>query len=181
MVIEAFVGKGVIADPLKKYRDYNFRICRPYGISPSDLREVIADVINNLGKHYDHQNIVDLGLMLLPKFLNPFKKQAIKACLGSCNDFQVICSGLIAKAFQQVGYPTVPRLRPSSSRRPEIQANPYGSRPVMRHYSQILPRDFDLSPNFEIIKFNIVESGQFNFKVLWAETILETSHPIRGL
>ncbi len=61
MVIEAFVGKGVIAEPLNKYRDYNFRICRPYGISPTDLREVIADVTNNLGKHYDHQNIIESG------------------------------------------------------------------------------------------------------------------------
>lgn len=180
MVIEAFVGKGVIAEPMNKYRDYNFRICRPYGISPSDLRDVIAEVVNNLGKHYDHHNIIDLGLMLLPKLLNPFKARAIKACLGRCNDFQVICSGLIAKAFQRVGYPIIPGLCPPSSMRPENQANPYGSRLVMRHYSQILPRDFDLSPNFEILKFNIIESGEFDYKSLWAETILETSQPNSG-
>jgi hypothetical protein len=170
MVIEAFASKGVIAEPISKYQDYNFRICRPYGISSSDLREVIADVVNNHGKQYDHQNIIDLGLMLLPKFLNPFKARAIKACLGSCNDFQVICSGLIAKAFQRVGYPIVPGLCPPSSTKPEVHANPYGSKLVMRHYSQILPRDFDLSPNFEIIKFNIIESGEFNYKSLWAKS-----------
>ena len=32
MLVEAFSGKGVIAVPLKKYKDYNIRICRPYGI-----------------------------------------------------------------------------------------------------------------------------------------------------
>ena len=26
---------------------------------------------------------------------------------------------------------------------------------TMRHYSQILPRDFDLSPNFQIVKLEV--------------------------
>ena len=30
----------------------------------------------------------------------------------------------------------------------------------MRHYSQIVPRDFDLRPNFEIVKYNIIGLGQ---------------------
>jgi len=30
--------------------------------------------------------------------------------LGNCNEFQVICSGMIAKAFQRVGYPIIPAL-----------------------------------------------------------------------
>ena len=55
MVIEAFVGKGVIAEPLNKYRDYNFRICRPYGISSSDLPEVIADVITSNRTYMFHR------------------------------------------------------------------------------------------------------------------------------
>jgi hypothetical protein len=36
----------------------------------------------------------------------------------------------------------------------------------MRHYSQILPRDFDLSPNFQIIKFNNIEEGEFDYRSL---------------
>lgn len=36
----------------------------------------------------------------------------------------------------------------------------------MRHYFQILLRDFDLSPNFQIIKFNITEEGPFDYKQL---------------
>ncbi len=55
MVIEAFVGKGVIAEPINKYRDYNFRICRPYGISSSDLPEVIADVITSNRTYMFHR------------------------------------------------------------------------------------------------------------------------------
>ncbi|MFQ5630447.1 MAG: hypothetical protein ACE5I1_16875 [bacterium] len=66
--------------------------------------------IGNLGRKYDQQNIIDIALMLLPQWLNPFKKRSMKACLGNCNDFQVICSGMIARAFQSVGYPIVPAL-----------------------------------------------------------------------
>jgi len=38
---------------------------------------------------------------------------------------------------------------------------------MMRHFSQILPRDFDLSPNFEIIKFNIIDAGPFDYRSYW--------------
>ncbi len=112
MLIEADIGSGVIAVPLNKYKDYNIRICRPFGISLKDLEIVAAEVISNIGKHYDHQNIVDLALLFLPSFLNPFKKRTIKACLGGCSEYKVICSGMIANAFQKVGYPIVPALLP---------------------------------------------------------------------
>jgi len=50
------------------------------------------------------------------------------------SEFQVICSGSIARAFQRVGV--------------LVRPTPIGS----YHPSWITPRDFDLSPNFEIIK-----------------------------
>jgi hypothetical protein len=177
MIVEAFTGTGVTAEPIRKYQDFNIRVCRPYGILPQDLDSVISDVLGNLGKQYDHRNIIDLGLLLLPPLLNPFKKRTIHACLGSCNEFQVICSGMIAKAFQRVGYPIIPALSPIPMDASSEQHNPYGASLIMRHYSQIMPRHFDISPNFQIIKFNIIEGGEFNYKTLWAQTNFETRHP----
>jgi cell wall-associated NlpC family hydrolase len=168
LLIEAQTGSVVRAVPLKIYQHHNIRICRPFGISSGDLEIVIAEVINNLGKQYDHQNILDLALMLLPSFLNPFKKRTIKACLVGCTEYKVICSGMIAKAFQGVGYPIVPALHDTASAGQE-PGNPYGSKLIMRHYSQITPGDFDLSPNFEIIKYNIIEVGRFEYKSIWAD------------
>jgi hypothetical protein len=167
MLVEADTVSGVVAVPLDKYRDNNIRICRPFGILPEDLETVIADVIGNLGKHYDHQNIVDLALLALPQRLNPFKKRTIKACLGGCTEYKVICSGMIAKAFQKVGYPIVPALAPDTTTEGFHRSNPYGSGVSMRHYSQIVPRDFDLSPNFEIVKYNIIGMGAFDYKSIW--------------
>lgn len=170
MLIEADAGNGVIAVPLSKYKNYNLRICRPFGISTEDLKAVVDHTVDNLGKHYDHENLSDLALLLLPSFLNPFKKRTIQACLGGCTEFKVICSGMIANAFQKVGYPIVPELLPASEGDNPLKNNPYGSKLIMRHYSQIVPRDFDLSPNFEIIKYNIIGlGGSFNYKSIWAE------------
>ena len=169
LLIEAEVGKGVKIAPLRKYEDYNIRICRPYGIIPSDLESVIQTTIRNLGNRYDNQNIIDIGLMLLPFELNPFKKHTINACLGGCNEFRVICSGMIAKSFQSVSYPIVPALEKLQPAKPAWGDNPYGSKLIMRHYSQILPRDFDISPNFEVIKFNIIGGKSFDYKSLWAD------------
>jgi len=168
MLVEADAANGVRAVPLRKYCNDNIRICRPFGIAAKDIKTVVAEVIGNLGRHYDHQNIFDLALLLLPPVLNPFKKRTIKACLGGCTEYEVICSGMIAKAFQKVGYPIVPALLPSADFEKNFSRNPYGASLVMRHYSQIVPRDFDLSPNFEIIKYNIIGMSGFNYRAIWA-------------
>jgi len=107
--------------------------------------------------------------MLLPFQLNPFKKHTINVCLGSCNEFRVICSGMIAKSFQSVSYPIVPALEKLQTAKPALGDNPYGSKLIMRHCSQILLRDFDINPNFEVIKFNIIGDKRFDYKVLWAD------------
>jgi hypothetical protein len=167
MLVEADAARGVVAVPLRKYCDDNIRTCRPFGIRTEDLETVISEVVGNLGRHYDHQNILDLALLALPPVMNPFKKRTIKACLGGCTEYEVICSGMIAKAFQQVGYPIVPALSPSTKAGHDASKNPYGSALVMRHYSQIVPRDFDLSPNFEIIKYNIIGMGDFDYRAIW--------------
>jgi len=171
MLIEAYSGKGVIATPLSKYIDYNLRICRPYEILESDLKIVIQNVISRLGMHYDDQNIIDIALIGLGSIFGTKSKHTTKACLGNCNDYQVICSGMIAQAFQSVGYPIVPALQPQTEQIAHSPTNPYGGGLIMRHYTQILPKDFDLSPNFEIIKFNIIGTSGFDYKSFWIKKI----------
>ncbi|MDJ0784796.1 MAG: YiiX/YebB-like N1pC/P60 family cysteine hydrolase [Desulfosarcinaceae bacterium] len=170
LLVEAFSGQGVIAAPLRNYEDYNIRICRPYGIGDADRRRVVDQVVAKLGMRYDDQNIVAIALMALASIWHTGGRRSIRACLGNCNDYQVICSGMIAQAFQSVGYPIVPALLPRD-RQTSATDNPYGAGLRMRHYTHITPRDFDLSPNFDIIKYNIVGSPRFDYKSLWAEKI----------
>lgn len=169
MLVEAFSGRGVIATPLNYYQDYNIRICRPYGIQKPDLEQVNQAVINKLGMSYDDQNVHDIALMALNSVFRSKRKHTINACLGNCNEYQVICSGMIAQAFQSVGYPIIPAIAPQSPKDTFCDKSPYGGGLIMRHFTQISPRDFDLSPNFEIIKFNIIGSPHFDYKSLWVE------------
>jgi len=177
LVIEAFSGTGVTAAPLRQYQNVNIRVCRPFGISPDDIQRVIDEVMSNLGKKYDQQNIIDLAFFLLPDWLNFSKKRGINACLGDCTEFKVICSGMIARAFQNVGYPISPRLNSDAAANGSMVKSPYGAKLIMRHFSQIIPSDFDLSPNFDVIKFNIIEEGDFDYKHLPWEKSVETGTP----
>ncbi len=170
LLVEAYSGQGVVVTPLDSYRDFNIRICRPYGIRLKDMDAVVADVVSNIGRHYDDRNIQEIAHLVLASVFKPNNQRSHKACLGSCNDFQVICSGMIARAFQRVGYPIVPALHPLAEENGELTSNPYGAKLIMRHFSQILPRDFDLSPNFEVIKFNIV-GMPFHYHKLWQEKL----------
>lgn len=178
LVIEALTDKGVVATPLAKYRWHNIRVCRPFKIDPVDLDRVIDSAIADLGKEYDNRNFLELTLLLLcPVKVGPLKNWTIQTCLGNCTEHQVICSGMIAQAFQRVGYPILPVVDVGDPPDEKLlEAPPYGYPLTMRHYSQILPRDFDLSPNFQIIKFNILEDGDFDYKRLaWkAASVLKT-------
>ncbi len=154
LIVEALTDEGVIAVPLEKYCTHNIRICRPSHIHPADLDRVVNSVVADLGKSYDDRNLLDLALMLVsPVRFGPLKTRSIEACLGNCTELQVICSGMIAKAFQRVGYPILPVVAGAAAEGSALLgAGPHGNLPA-RHYSQTLPRDFDVSPNFNIVKF----------------------------
>ena len=167
MVVEAITGKGVIASPLDKYEFYNLRVCRPYGINKSDAKEAIKYVVGNIGREYDNRNIYDIAFTLLPFGLNPWKKKSLEICIGNCDEFTVTCSGLIAQSFHLVGYPISPAINVADDEKISIEdESPYGNNYTKRHFSQITPADFDLSPNFSIIKFNIIEDGDFDYRSL---------------
>jgi hypothetical protein len=74
----------------------------------------------------------------------------------------VDCSALIAQAFEAVRYPILPKVTQL-----EIQA---ARREILeiRHSSLYAPRDFDISPYFEVVKPTLVAG--FNYKRMdWAD------------
>ena len=180
LVVEALVESGVVLTPLSKYRDYNIRVCRPYNLSSRDVREVIDEALRHVGDVYDIKNVIDLARYFLPVTLVPrrFRREALQ--FGSGEPTRVICSSLIAECFDRVGFPIVPKFAqppdPSAMPRrriwqikPRSEAHPYG---IMKRVSPTLitPRDFDLSPYFEIVKFNVIENLRFDYrKILWAD------------
>src|SRR5258708_21188343 len=84
---------------------------------------------------------------------------------------------MLARAFAHVGYPILPRViidgtEPQSGwRRRWLGGNGHGTRAIYHEEDPALitPRDFDLSPYFDIIKFNHLANGKFDYRPIeWA-------------
>jgi hypothetical protein len=166
-LIEVNIGTGCIAVPLSKYQTYNTRICRPLGLTFEDRRKVIQFMVERLGLKYDMRNIVDLARYLLPTLPVPVRWRRRMIAIGSGEPTRAICSTLIARAFQEVQYPILPRIQ--NVRHHRHDASRYSREEILhiRHHSLFAPRDFDVSPYFKIIKPTI-EFG-FYYKALnWA-------------
>lgn len=161
VLIEAEVGEGVASAPLSKYFAYHTRICRPVGLSYEDRNTVCRYAINRIGFGYDTKNIVDLMRYLVPLPV-PQRWRRRMIAFGSGDPTKMICSALIAQAFEAVRYPILPKITLAGSRqaRREILH--------IRDSSLYMPRDFDISPYFEIVKPTIVHG--FDYTALhWAD------------
>jgi len=159
VLIEAELGKGVIASPLSKYQTFNTRICRPVGLTPEDRVKVMRYAVERIGYAYDLKNIIDLMRYFLPQPPVPASWRRRMIALGSGEPTRAICSSLIAQAFESVGYPILPEVRrvDAESRREILH---------IRHHSLYTPRDFDISPYFAVIKPTI-ETGFDYRKMMW--------------
>src|SRR5262245_2375514 len=175
MIVEALVD-GVVASPLSKYANFNLRICRPASLRREDLGRVLDDVLAQLGLKYDMKNVFDLARYFFPVSLIPrrFRRRALQ--FGSGLPTQVICSSLIGRAFQNVGFPILPTTTPSATPRTDrrfldrlLRPTPPPDPALFRRQvpSIITPRDFDLSPYFEIVKFNPVEANFDYRRIRW--------------
>lgn len=212
LIVEALIDEGVVASPISKYRSFHLRLCRPFGLEAEDLQTVMDLVIGQMGSEYDLVNLFDLARYFLPVSLVParFRREAL--AFGSGRPTEVICSSMIAHAFQAVGFPILPRteeeteaivaerarLAEASTARLQATgtnghahhaaasdppARPAGPRrhyhigvgtpswpsrrPLARHLrlagrppALITPRDFDLSPYFDIVKFSLIEGAR---------------------
>jgi hypothetical protein len=181
MLVEALLEGGVVASPLSKYRGFHLRLCRPFGLAPEDVETVLGLVIEQIGGEYDLANLLDLARYFLPVSIVPARLRRDALAFGSGRPTEVICSSMIARAFDAVGFPILPRTEeevdeltrlgredgrrayhvglgtPSwPSRRPlarDLRRSP-------RPHALITPRDFDLSPYFEIVKFSLIEGAR---------------------
>src|SRR5580658_7178929 len=160
VLIEANAGEGVVSAPLSKYLSFHTRICRPVGLTEEDCTTVCTYAISRIGFAYDLKNIIDLMRYLFPLPV-PHRWRRRLIALGSGDPSRLICSALIADAFRAVKYPILPKVMRSGSRQIREQMA------EIRHSSLYCPRDFDISPYFNVVKPTIATG--FNYKALrWA-------------
>ncbi len=161
VLIEANVGEGVVSAALSKYLRFHTRICRPVGLTEADCAVVCAYAVERIGFAYDLKNIIDLLRYLLP-LPAPQRWRRRLIALGSGDPSRLICSALIADAFTTVRYPILPKITLAGSQQALEQIL------EIRHSSLYCPRDFDISPYFNVVKPTIRQG--FNYKALqWAD------------
>jgi hypothetical protein len=187
LLIEAVEGQGVICSPIVKYVHHNLRVCRPHGLRREDLDRVILDLVGQLGVPYSVRHIFDLARYLFPVSLIPrrFRRAALR-CGGAASQ-RVICSTLLARAFARVGYPILPQVTIDDTALPHgwfgrlIGRNGNGTRALyhQENLALVSPRDFDLSPYFEIVKFNHLAGGRFDYRrIQW---VRDDRHAAAGM
>jgi len=184
LVVEALVESGVVLSPISKYGKLNMRLCRPHGLTVADQREVVETALANVGRHYDFKNVFDLTRYFLPVHLVPGRLRRQALHFGSGDPTRVICSSMIAECFTKVRFPVVPRYEPFPEGFTPVRkvARLFGRFSRKSHHvpgllrmvspTLITPRDFDLSPYFAIIKYNVLENGRFDYQKLpWVEEV----------
>ncbi len=79
--------------------------------------------------------------------------------LGSGDPSKAICSSLIAESFQSIPYPILPEVENTT----EVSLYHYSVKEIyhIRDHSLFTPRDFDVSPFFQIIKPTIEQGFDY--------------------
>lgn len=146
LVIEALLGEGTIVSTLNKYRYEHLRICRPRSITIRDRNKVIQHTIRKIGHQYDIRQLADLARFLLPYSLIPRRWRSSLFRYHAGDSTKTICSSMLAEAFISVNYPVLP----------VIEHTDQGLRFYKRNTKLFVPKDFDYSPYFDIIKYPFI-------------------------
>jgi hypothetical protein len=178
LIIEADVPEGVCASPLTKYERFNIRICRPR-LHREDIQTVLDHVISHLGRRYNVRHVFELARFFFPVSIVPRRWRRAALTFGSGTTRSIICSKLVADAFTRVGYPILPEVTLSDAppaplvwwKRTMARGAPApAARFRCRSTAFVTPRDFDLSPYFEVVKFNHLGDPRLNYRdIVWDE------------
>ena len=164
--VDADINDGVRTVPLAEFSGLHARICRPVGLSPAEIERVAGFMLTRIGNHYDLKNVLDLARYLLwpPPVPDPIKRRML--ALGSGEPTRAICSTLLAQAFESVRYPILPEVELLDTTT-TVGRRSHDEILHIRHHSLYVPRDFDVSPFFQVVKPRI-EAGFDFHRLHWS-------------
>lgn len=176
-LIEADVHDGVRLVPLSLYQAQHTRICRPVGLRSAEIDAVITFMQARVGYQYDLKNVFDLARYLIQQPPVSRHRRRRLLALGSGDPTRAICSSLIAEAFQSIRYPILPEIECRQTGE-AVDEERYREILHIRHHSLYAPRDFDVSPYFEVVKPRLVR-GFDPHDLTWSESAaaLQVSNP----
>lgn len=142
LLLEALLGQGVVLTPVSDYRHHRVRVCRARNLTPEDRTAVVRYAASWLGHAYDVRQLLDLARFILPWALLP-RRWHSSLFQEAPRDARTVCAALVADAFQSVDYPVLPIV---------VQDTAGHDRWYKRNPRFYTPRDFDLSPFFDVVK-----------------------------
>lgn len=144
LIIEPLLGRGTVVSSLDSYAEDHVRICRPTGLMRADVNRVVKFAVQHLGSDYDVRHLLDLARFLFPYSILPrrWRSNLFERHVGLPT--RTVCSTMIASAFSSVQFPILPVVHRSEDGKVKL---------YKRNTRLYVPRDFDTSPYFEIIKY----------------------------
>ncbi len=167
LFVEADVIDGVRQVSFDLFAANHTRICRPIGLTSGEVEQLIDFAKSHIGNEYDLANVIDLARYLCPTPPVPVSWRRRMIALGSGEPTKAICSTLIARAFQSIRYPILPDITQEFSNDPDCEGC---MRDILhiRHHSLFTPRDFDVSPYFQVIKPSL-QAGFDHHALIWSQ------------
>jgi hypothetical protein len=164
VLIEADLIDGVHSSPLSRYRRDHTRICRPLNVTEKDIATLVAFAVDRIGYKYDLHNLFDLIRYVLPTPPLPERLRRRYLSVGAHAPTRAICSTLIAQAFQSIHYPILPIVDIVEDAQAAGAAGHHVLHEILhiRDSALFVPRDFDISPYFVIIKPTIVHGFDYH-------------------
>jgi hypothetical protein len=164
VLVEAELIDGVRSSPLSRYRGAHTRICRPVGLAPKEVSTLVSFACERLGEQYDLHNLFDLVRYLLPTPPIPARLRRRAIAIGAAAPTRAICSTLIAQAFQSIHYPILPIVELTEDAEASRLIHPHVVREILhvRNSALYVPRDFDISPYFAVVKPTIAMGFDFH-------------------
>ena len=160
LLVDVDVVEGVRTIPLSTFAGLHTRICRPVGLGDAEIAALIDFMISRKGITYDLKNIFDLARYFIrtPPVPGSMKRRMLS--LGSGEPTKAICSTLLAQAFESIHYPILPEVA-------LVDVDSRGARRAareilfIRHHSLYAPRDFDVSPFFQVVKPRLAQGFDY--------------------
>lgn len=168
--VEADIVDGVRIVGADEFAGFHTRICRPVGLDESARQQVVRYALERVGARYDMRNVVDLARYLLPIPPVPTWMRRRMLAFGSGDPTRAICSTLIAQAFQSIRYPILPTAEAGTAA--PVACVSVAEAMHIRHYSLFAPRDFDVSPYFQIIKPWLTQGFDYR-DIVWGDVDAE--------
>ncbi|HUW98064.1 MAG TPA: hypothetical protein VMV40_04360 [Acidiferrobacter sp.] len=166
LLLEVLLGQGAVLKPLAEYRHTHIRLCRPHELTPHDRTAVVAYALARVGYGYDLRQLIDLARFALPWRFIPRRYRSTLFARHAGPHTRTVCSTLIAEAFQSVGFPILPILVHAADRTLWYHRNSRLS----------MPKDFDLSPFFDVVK--VVPASYRHYQTLTWEA--QDTPPLSG-